>query len=226
LTSANPTPTADIRHDLDPYFEYLERTHERASWYTVQLGDVNAFIDLFLEVVQHFATETIDDGILTFSDNLLPRINAKLSQHAHFSSEEFLEIVLHQIGLWLLMEECFPKDGFRTRWMEAYCQKFPTTTQDVLKGKIGLRELLNNGGLLPLTTAVTESTPRQGIPRDELKAYTLTKLGGVSLRWSMDITEHLKIKNEQEKTTITISALPCVLAKHYTLGLRYVFAPA
>lgn len=107
--------------------------------------------------------------------------------------------------------------------MRAYCEMFPDTAEDVLKGNIGLRELLKNGGLLQVDMPITESIPQQGIPRDELNAYTLTKLGGVSLRWTMDITEHLKYREEVDNVIITVFALPCILAKHSTIGLRYAF---
>ncbi|KAF8250905.1 hypothetical protein K440DRAFT_638744 [Wilcoxina mikolae CBS 423.85] len=143
---------AEICHDLDPYYEYLDRAREKSLiWYSERLGDIDAFIELFLTVSSHFASAAKnEDMIRPFSDSLRLKLNSGLEENSKFSCKEVFEIVLHHIGLWLLMEDSFTKDGFRSRWMAYYCERnLAEEEENVLKGNIGLRKLLRGGGLLP-----------------------------------------------------------------------------
>ncbi|KAF8537897.1 hypothetical protein BDD12DRAFT_845022 [Trichophaea hybrida] len=192
---------AEICHDLDPYYEYLDRAREKS-------------------LICHFASATKDDDMIrSFSDNLREEINSGLVENSKFSCKEVYEIVLHHIGLWLLMEDSFTKDGFRSRWMAYYCERnLAEEEENVLKGNIGLRKLLRGGGLLP-SSRIRESP---GIARKDLNAYKLTKLGRIKIEWSTDITEHLTLKHEHEKTSLLLFSLPCILGQHSTFSLSTV----
>jgi len=102
--------------------------------------------------------------------------------------------------------------------MASYCDRnLAEQEEHVLKGNIGLRKLLRGGGLLP--SPRTRESP--SIARKDLNAYSLTKLGRIRIEWSTDITEHLTLKHEYEKTSLMLFSLPCILGQHSTLALRY-----
>jgi len=204
---------SEADNTLNPYFVYLENVRHRSrEQYWDRLGDMDDFVDLFIKTSRHFSGASKgDDKIRSFSDGILPEIN---KQDHQFNSDEFFRMILVLIGSWLLIEESFGMDMYRSPWMTSYCKMFPAEEEKmVFGGDISLRKLLSfPGDLLPVSGSPTLATADTEISRQDLNAYTLTRAGRIRLQWTTNITQHLTLKQGDKETSLMVFGIPCALS--------------
>lgn len=229
LMYGSDDPIAEDCHDLDPYFENLERACKTYSGlYYTRLGGIEKFSELFLRVARYFSNseQSIDDNIRTFSEKLQSE-GAIVS--TVFTPDEALMIVLHHIGLWLLMEESFRVENFSNRWMDAYCIRNNCTQETKNKihsGDISLRVLLSGSGLFlsPIVQGTALAAPlihTGAISQAELNAYSLCS-GRIEIQWSNELPDHLDLRHDPDGTRLLVFRLPCILKFQSTCGPRLV----
>jgi hypothetical protein len=156
------------------------------------------------------------------------------------------ERVLFMLGIWTAMLSYFvPQPRYRPI-EQAYCYakgvRLNSDENDAFKRT--LPELLEQSGLIPSRHAFEEasweheaSTGRAHqniiatigdleaacISRTELNAYTISKLTGVSINWTMNMSRHLLLSKQSGRPVLEIFALPCILRSDYPAGIDTKF---
>lgn len=228
LRDKDSPPNHDVDLGLYPYFKYLADAHKHAS-YAKSLGGPDQFLKLFATVATELKDSPPDPTTVpnnvgvgdmqTFTDSLVPLMGTEilLAPGQIIDRQTLYGAVTHLIGLWLMVEDFFTITGTRSKWMTACCQYHdPIQEAAVLAGAIDLRELIAGARFLP----VIKPRERLRITRKELNAHNVVKLGRIGLRWTTNITMHLKIIDDREGVKLMLFQLPCVLARNSVIDPR------
>jgi hypothetical protein len=190
---------------LEPYTRYLYR--HLAYHQTPQL---NA-IDWFEKTIKYFS-DNPDAQIGDFLGNSrsdFPREKGDKSMR---------DLTLACLSYWLtigILHRVFD-DVEETRETIQNCvtnlnapseQKQPARTEDDIRtGHISVKELVQNGRLIPPAGNYTD--PLKSINVSALNVHHLVKFGRLKVKWTTDISHHLLI--DEEDRYLYLFALPCV----------------
>ncbi|KAH7176756.1 hypothetical protein EDB81DRAFT_850589 [Dactylonectria macrodidyma] len=216
-----------------PHLQYIE-----SSW--PGRGELHDFLRLFIDVVDHFRgpkppiQQYIDRLVSShehsyFSDTI---------PGSSLRTTRVTEAVLIILGTWMLMQPYFILTRHdQRRVVFAYCAKQGREYSEAEAFAQPLPKLLSQSGLLPNAYELNESGLNSvqnssvaeiitepfglhdsmglleslSLSPKRLNAVLLSRLGGVRVTWTTNISRHLLLSKHGERTYLELFALPCAL---------------
>jgi len=86
--------------------------------------------------------------------------------------------------------------------------KQPRSEEDIRGGKISIKELMYNGKLIPRSETYTD--PFKAINANALNVHQLVKFGRLKVKWTTDISQHLRIVEEDKH--LYVFCMPCIFS--------------
>jgi hypothetical protein len=190
---------------LEPYTKYLH--HHLAYHQTPQLSAIN----WFEQTVKYFS-DNPDGQIVDFLE----------ASRAEFPKEKggksMRDLALACLSYWLTISILHRvlDDVEETRQTIQNCiddlnapsepKKLARTEEEIRIGHISVKELVQNGRLIP--PAGTYTDPLKSLNASALNVHHLVKFGRLKVKWTTDISRHLLI--DEEDRYLYLFGLPCV----------------
>jgi hypothetical protein len=190
-----------IRHvtvsRLEPYTKWLYYNLRRDH------SDRVDAIGWFEKTVTYFS-DNPDAQITEFLDNFQ-------SEFPSGRGKKFMrELVLALLSYWLTIRNLHVifdnGDDARQTIQNCMDDLNPRTEDSILEGNISVKELVQNGRLIP--PAEKRTDPFKSINASTLNVHVLAKFGRLKVKWTEDISRHLEIV--EEDNDLYLFGLPCI----------------